>query len=89
MVLLIKITEAWKQSKYRDPVWCLRRRHPATQNISPTSCPLLWLLKDHNVRKCTKQLNNDSSPGKRIRDIVRENNAMFDKTLRESAIGRS
>ena len=31
MVLLIKITEAWKQSKYRDPAWCLRRRHPATQ----------------------------------------------------------
>ena len=37
MVLLIKITEAWKQRKYRDPAWCLRRRHPATQNISPTS----------------------------------------------------
>ena len=36
-VLLIKISEAWKQSKYRDPVWCLRRRHPATQNITPTS----------------------------------------------------
>ena len=59
-----------------------------TNMMSDTSCPLLWLITMSDNVQSNQTTTAALGKGYEIY-IVRENNAMFDKTLRESAIGRS
>ena len=56
-----------------------------TNMMSDTSCPLLWLITMSDNVQSNQTTTAALGKGYEIY-IVRENNAMFDKTLRESAI---